>query len=192
MENRGKQFEGIWKSTFDKESDVDIERIPDQSRFINGKRIKGSKNTADFRMFSSPCSMYIECKTSEYPTLSIERISQNQRDSLYDKTLVYGQGGFVVIWYVKEFTVVAYSARTIKQLYSWGVRTLSVKKIDEQGGIILPTRPKKVKVEILAQEALEILRKEIQEKDVEDRQGTDGEEGTDAGRATHSSNGANE
>lgn len=186
MANRGKQFEGMWKATFESEPNVDIERIPDQSKFVNGKRIKGSKNTADFRMFSSPCSFYIECKTSEYPTLSIDRISESQREKLYDKTLVYGQGGFVVIWYVKEFLVVAYSARTIQQLYDWGVRTLSVHKIGEQGGIVLPTIPKKVKVEILAQEAIEIIVKEIIEKDEEDRQsraedsaggidGTDGE-----------------
>lgn len=178
MENRGKQFEGIWKSAFDTEEDVDIERIPDQSRFFNGKRIKGSKNTADFRMYASPCSLYIECKTSEYPTLSIERIKDSQREALLKKSLVYGQGGFVVIWYVKEFKVVAYSARTIQQLYDWGVRTLSVNKIEEQGGIILPVIPKKVKVSIMPKETLEILIKEIQEKDGEDRE--------NSGRGAHS------
>ena len=66
VENRGKQFENVIKTAFEKVDGVSIDRLHDQTTGF-----KGSSNICDFIVYKEPYEYYIECKSVHGNLLSI-------------------------------------------------------------------------------------------------------------------------
>lgn len=102
--NRGKQFEDIIKKSFEKISEVSIDRLHDQT---NG--FSGSSNIADFIVYKEPYEIYIECKSTKGNTLSIHSndpkrkygaISNKQWEGLLEKSKIQGVFAGVIVWFI--------------------------------------------------------------------------------------------
>ena len=81
--NRGKQFENVIKESFQKVSNVSIDRLHDQTTgFAN------SANICDFIVYKEPYEYYIECKSVHGNTLPFSNISDTQWNGLLEKSKI--------------------------------------------------------------------------------------------------------
>ena len=111
--NRGKQFESVFRECCEKVDGVSIDRIHDQTT-----RYAGSSNICDFIAYKQPYEYYFECKTVHGNTLSIHsnpkkdkygiekgfygNISDTQWNGLYEKSFIPGVFAGIVCWWVDK------------------------------------------------------------------------------------------
>lgn len=97
MINRGKQFEGVIKSAFEKVDGVSIDRIHDQT---NGYR--GSQNICDFIVYKKPYEYYIECKSVRGSSLPFRNITDTQWNGLLEKSKIPGVYAGIICWFIDK------------------------------------------------------------------------------------------
>ena len=93
--NRGKKFESVIRSAFEKEYGVSVDRIHDQT---NG--FKNSTNICDFIVYKKPYEYYIECKSVHGNTLPFSNITEKQWKGLLEKSQIQGVIAGIVCWWV--------------------------------------------------------------------------------------------
>lgn len=104
--NRGKQFESVVRSAFEKVPNVSIDRLHDQTT-----RFKGSQNICDFIVYREPYEYYFECKSVHGNTLSIHgndpkrkygSISNTQWEGLLEKSQIEGVTAGIICWWIDK------------------------------------------------------------------------------------------
>ena len=111
--NRGKQFEEVIESAFEKVSDVSVVRLHDQTTGY-----LGSSNHCDFIVYKKPYEYHIECKSVHGNTLSIHsipkpdkhgvlhgfygNITDTQWEGLLEKSRIKGVFAGVICWWVDK------------------------------------------------------------------------------------------
>lgn len=134
--NRGKKFEDVVESAFEKIPDVSIVRLHDQTTGY-----LGSSNHCDFVVYKKPYEYHIECKSVHGNTLSIHsipkpdkkgvlhgfygNITDTQWEGLLEKSKIPGVIAGVICWWVdKDVTLFI----PINTLNIWRTQT-SVKSV---------------------------------------------------------------
>lgn len=95
--NRGKQFESVVRSAFEKVPNVSIDRLHDQT---NG--FKGSQNICDFIVYREPYEYYFECKSVHGASLPFSNITETQWNGLLQKSQIEGVFAGVICWWVDK------------------------------------------------------------------------------------------
>lgn len=95
--NRGKQFESVVRSAFEKVPNVSIDRLHDQT---NG--FKGSQNICDFIVYKEPYEYYFECKSVHGASLPFSNITETQWNGLLQKSQIEGVFAGVICWWVDK------------------------------------------------------------------------------------------
>ena len=96
-QNRGKQFESVVRSAFEKVPNVSIDRLHDQT---NG--FKGSQNICDFIVYREPYEYYFECKSVHGASLPFSNITETQWTGLLQKSQIEGVFAGVICWWVDK------------------------------------------------------------------------------------------
>lgn len=133
--NRGKKFEEVIRTSFEKVSEVSIDRIPDQTNFY-----KGSQNICDFIVYKKPYEIYIECKTVHGNTLSIHsnpkpdkygnlhgfygNITDTQWEGLLEKSKIDGVVAGVICWWVDRDVTVFMPIQFLQKQKSMGRKSI--------------------------------------------------------------------
>ena len=95
--NRGKQFESVVRSAFEKVPNVSIDRLYDQT---NG--FKGSQNICDFIVYREPYEYYFECKSVHGASLPFSNITATQWNRLIKKSKIEGVTAGIICWWVDK------------------------------------------------------------------------------------------
>ena len=95
--NRGKQFEKIVRTAFQKIRDVSVDRLHDQTTGY-----LGSSNICDFIVYKKPYEYYIECKTVHGNILPFANITDTQWNGLYEKSWIEGVRAGILCWFVDK------------------------------------------------------------------------------------------
>ena len=111
--NRGKKFEDVIKSAFEKISNISVVRLHDQTTGY-----LGSSNHCDFIVYRKPYEYHIECKSVHGNTLSIHsipkpdrygvlhgfygNITDTQWEGLLEKSRIEGVIAGIMCWWVDK------------------------------------------------------------------------------------------
>ena len=95
--NRGKQFESVVRSAFEKVPNVSIDRLHDQTTGF-----KGSQNICDFIVYREPYEYYFECKSVHGASLPFSNITETQWNGLLEKSKIEGVFAGVICWWVDK------------------------------------------------------------------------------------------
>jgi hypothetical protein len=111
--NRGKKFEDVIRSAFEKVSNVSVVRLHDQTTGY-----LGSSNHCDFIVYRKPFEYHIECKSVHGNTLSIHsipktdkhgvlhgfygNITDTQWEGLLEKSKIEGVTAGVICWWIDK------------------------------------------------------------------------------------------
>ena len=93
--SRGKKFEDVVRASFEKVSDVSIDRLHDQTTGF-----KGSQNICDFIVYREPYEYYFECKSVHGNTLPFSNITETQWNGLLEKSKIEGVFAGVICWWI--------------------------------------------------------------------------------------------
>lgn len=93
--NRGKKFESVIRSSFEKVSNVSVDRLHDQTTGY-----KGSQNICDFIIYKKPYEYYIECKSVRGNLLPFDNITDTQWAGLLEKSKIRGVFAGIICWWV--------------------------------------------------------------------------------------------
>lgn len=100
-ENRGKKFENVIKTAFERVDGVSIDRLHDQTTGF-----KGSSNICDFIVYREPNEFYIECKSVHGASLPFSNITDTQWNGLFEKSKIEGVFAGVICWFIdKDITL---------------------------------------------------------------------------------------
>ena len=125
--NRGKQFEKKFAEDFQRSFPTGtIDRIYDQ---MSG--YKTISNISDFIGYVYPNIMYLECKSHEGNLFPLSNLTQY--DKLLQKVGIKGVRTGVVIWFIDFDRVIYVPISSIKQMKKDDVKSINLRKIDEQG-----------------------------------------------------------
>lgn len=94
-QNRGKDFEEVVRTAFNKVSDTSVVRLPDP---VQG--YLGIRNHCDFIVYHKPYEYHIECKSIHGNTFPLSNITKNQWDGLLEKSKIDGVIAGVMCWWV--------------------------------------------------------------------------------------------
>ena len=96
-ENRGKKFENVIRTAFEKVDGVSIDRLHDQTTGF-----KGSTNICDFIVYREPYEYYFECKSVHGNTLPFSNITDTQWQGMLEKSKIEGVFAGVICWWVDK------------------------------------------------------------------------------------------
>ena len=96
-ENRGKKFENVIKTAFEKVDGVSIDRLHDQTTGF-----KGSSNICDFIVYKEPNEFYIECKSVHGASLPFSNITDKQWQGMLEKSQIEGVFAGVICWWIDK------------------------------------------------------------------------------------------
>ena len=96
-ENRGKKFENVVRTAFEKVEGVSIDRLHDQTTGF-----KGSTNICDFIVYREPYEYYFECKSVHGASLPFSNITDTQWKGLMEKSQIEGVFAGVICWWVDK------------------------------------------------------------------------------------------
>lgn len=96
-ENRGKKFENVIKTAFEKVDGVSIDRLHDQTTGF-----KGSSNICDFIVYKEPNEFYIECKSVHGASLPFSNITDKQWQGMLEKSRIKGVFAGVICWWIDK------------------------------------------------------------------------------------------
>lgn len=96
-QNRGKQFENVVRSAFEKVPNVSVDRLHDQTTGF-----KGSQNICDFIVYREPYEYYFECKSVHGASLPFSNITDTQWKGLFEKSKIEGVFAGVICWWVDK------------------------------------------------------------------------------------------
>ena len=95
--SRGKDFESVIKTAFEKVPGVSIDRLHDQTTGY-----KGSSNICDFVVYKEPYEYYIECKSVHGNTLPFSNITDTQWNGLIEKSKIEGVFAGIICWWIDK------------------------------------------------------------------------------------------
>ena len=139
--NRGKDFENVIKESFQKVSNISVDRLHDQ---MNG--YAGSSNICDFIVYHHPIQLYIECKATYGNTLSIHsnnpkkaygQISNTQWEGLLEKNKIYGVAAGYIIWYIDYDETYFVPAHIAQHIRDAGNKSINRKHLVDTDGCII-------------------------------------------------------
>jgi len=96
-ENRGKKFENVVRTAFEKVEGVSIDRLHDQTTGF-----KGSTNICDFIVYREPYEYYFECKSVHGASLPFSNITETQWNGLLEKSKIEGVFAGVICWWIDK------------------------------------------------------------------------------------------
>ena len=96
-ENRGKKFENVIKTAFEKVDGVSIDRLHDQTTGF-----RGSSNICDFIVYKEPYEYYIECKSVHGASLPFSNITDTQWKGLFEKSKIEGVFAGIICWFIDK------------------------------------------------------------------------------------------
>ena len=138
--NRGKQFEGVIRASFNKVPNTFVMRLPDPTQGYLGYR-----NICDFLIYHYPHIYCIECKTTHAKSLSIYSpnekkrygaITNNQWEGLLNASNIDGVIAGVICWYVEFDKTVFYPIRYLRCERKLGVKSINADKVDSESGCV--------------------------------------------------------
>ena len=100
-----------------------MDRIPDQ---LSG--YKNSKNIADFHCYKFPYSYFIESKATIADRFDFSLITPYQMESLYKKSHIEGEHGYIIILYLDYHRAFLLDIRDIVDL---GRKSLNITKLNK-------------------------------------------------------------
>jgi penicillin-binding protein-related factor A (putative recombinase) len=119
--NRGKDFESAVRKSFERISDVSIDRIND-----NMSGFKGVAGICDFIIYKYPFQLYLECKSCYGNTLNFHNITDNQWNGLKEKTDVFGVKAGVMIWFIDHDTTIYVPIQTLIEMKADGLKSFNI------------------------------------------------------------------
>jgi hypothetical protein len=127
--NRGKKFEDVIKTAFEKVPGVSIDRLHDQTTGY-----AGSSNICDFIVYKEPYEYYIECKSVHGNTLSINgnnpkhkygNITNTQWEGLLEKSKIEGVHAGIICWWVDKDVTAYLPIEMLQYLRDKGYKSVS-------------------------------------------------------------------
>ena len=118
--NRGKQFESVVRSAFEKVPNVSIDRLHDQT---NG--FKGSQNICDFIVYREPYEYYFECKSVHGASLPFSNITETQWNGLLQKSQIEGVFAGVICWWCDKDTTAFLPIEMLQYLKNKGYKSVA-------------------------------------------------------------------
>lgn len=150
--NLGKKFEDAVRKSFEKVSDVSIDRLRDAP-----KKLKGVDNPSDFIVYKKPHELYVECKSHRGNTLPFSCIRKEQLDGMSDKWLKPGVIAGFMIWFIDHDLTVWVSIDMIKTMMWFGYKSLNIQDLEKIPHLIVPGKKKRVYFEYDMKQFLEDL-----------------------------------
>lgn len=117
--NRGKDFEAVVKSAFEKVPNTTVYRIPDQQNYKIG-----SKNPCDFLIYHRPILYAIECKATNKPSLPFTNITEFQWTELLKMSKIDGVVAGILCWYVNHDTTLFIPIQFLEILKQNGAKSI--------------------------------------------------------------------
>lgn len=130
-QNRGKSFESLIKSAFNKVPGVSVDRLHDQTTGY-----LGSKNICDFIVYKYPHQYYIECKSVHGNTFPFSNITDNQYNGLMDKSKIDGVFAGIIVWFIDKDRTLYIPIQTIDSMREFGGKSISYQINTGRAGII--------------------------------------------------------
>lgn len=125
-QNRGKQFETVFKKSCEKCPGVSIDRFPDPSAGYAGIR-----NVCDFVVYCYPYQFYFELKSFYGNTLNFSNITDNQWTGLLEKSKIPGVTAGIIAWFIDHDITVFVPIDELQMLNDKGRKSLNIKDIKE-------------------------------------------------------------
>jgi len=133
--NRGKQFEEVIESAFEKIPDVSVVRLHDQTTGY-----LGSSNHCDFIVYRKPYEYHIECKSVHGNTLSIHsipkpdkngvlhgfygNITDTQWEGLLEKSKITGVIAGVICWWIDRDVTLFIPIQMLEAMKNMGKKSI--------------------------------------------------------------------
>lgn len=132
--SRGKQWEERVKSDLLTLPDISLERVADQ---VTGFKTT-SQNPCDFYVYIYPHFYYIECKSTNSNTFSVDF---PQYERLLVRAGRKGVRAGIILWWVQHQKVAYVPVKTIEKLIQDGKRSVNIKMLgkDEYRIIEIPS-----------------------------------------------------
>lgn len=125
--NRGKQFERKFAEDFRRAFPKGtLDRLVDS---MSG--YKTISNISDFIGYNYPNIMYLECKSHEGNLFPLSNLTQY--DKLVTKVGIKGVRVGVIIWFIDFDRVIYVPISTVRKMKVDNVKSINLRKIDEQG-----------------------------------------------------------
>jgi len=127
-QNRGKQFEEVFRESCEKVEGLSIDRLHDQT---NG--FMGSSNICDFIVYKKPYEYYFECKSVHGNTLSIfsndpkkkyGNITNKQWEGLLEKSEIEGVFAGIVCWWIDKDVTRFIPIKDLQNLRDTGLKSV--------------------------------------------------------------------
>ena len=153
--NKGKQFEDVIKSSFEKVPNVSIDRLRDAPR-----KLKGVDNPADFIVYKKPHQIYVECKSHKGNTFPFSCIRVEQFNGMYFKSYIYGVKAGAIIWFIDHDITIWVD---IDMLTTWRAthKSINIKDLDKIEHIKIEGKKKRVYFDYDMQKFLEELYEQV-------------------------------
>ena len=134
--NRGKQFEDVIRSCFEKIPGVSVDRLHDQTTGY-----AGSTNICDVIVYQKPYEYYFECKSVHGNTLSIHsnpkpdkkgvlhgfygNITDKQWEGLLEKSKIDGVIAGVICWWIDHDVTLFLPIQSLNNESLLGIKSVS-------------------------------------------------------------------
>lgn len=135
MQNRGKQFEDVIETAFEKVPNTSVVRLHDQTTGY-----LGSTNHCDFIVYRMPYEYHIECKSVHGNTLSIHsnpkpdkhgvlhgfygNITDKQWEGLLEKSEIAGVVAGVLCWWIDKDVTRFIPIKDLQNLRDMGIKSV--------------------------------------------------------------------
>ena len=117
--NKGKAFEKVIYSCFQRVKGVSIDRVHDQTTHY-----KGSTNICDFIVYREPYEYYIECKTTHSRSWPIQNLSDSQLEGMLEKSQIRGVAAGVIIWFIEHDTTMYLPIEVVAECKKNGMKSI--------------------------------------------------------------------
>lgn len=128
-QNRGKQFENVVRSAFEKVPNVSVDRLHDQTTGF-----KGSQNICDFIVYREPYEYYFECKSVHGASLPFSNITETQWNGLLNKATIDGVFAGVICWWIDKDKTVFIPIQELIAMRIVGMKSIRYDAIDDCEG----------------------------------------------------------
>lgn len=154
--NRGKKFEQQIKKSFEKISDLSIDRFYDTT---NG--FAGIHNVSDFVVYKYPIQLYVECKSTHNDKFYWDKLSQGQYEGMKEKFKIRGVYAGVILWFIQHDITVYIPIDYITKLKLNGIKGISYEDVVNTDEVyIIPQKKHRVYCDYDFTELLDILSEE--------------------------------
>lgn len=126
--NRGKKFEEVIRTAFEKVPNVSIDRLHDQTTGF-----KGSQNICDFIVYREPYEYYFECKSVHGNILPFSNITDTQWNGLLEKSKIEGVFAGIICWWIDKDITLFIRIEYLEHLQANGYKSLKIREQEIAG-----------------------------------------------------------